>query len=125
MPKPFADYEWDDDFPGTFKPGKRGENRDLEDVLADWENRDNPACMQLPQDQLWQVPLAPAEDILSWLARIGLLEEEEDEGEQDGVPRSDGLLEDEFDLDDEEDSAVLSTALPESRGATLSDSFEL
>ena len=60
IPKPFSDYEWDPEFPGTFKPGiKNRENYDLEDVLEMWEGRDNPACMQLPQDQLWQVPLAP------------------------------------------------------------------
>ena len=55
MAKPFSDYEWDPTYPGTFKPGQREENRELDDVLEMWEGRDNPACMQLPQDQLWQV----------------------------------------------------------------------
>lgn len=100
--KPFADYEWDPSFPGSFKPGTRRENQDLDDVLAEWEGKDNPACMELPQDQPWQVPLAPAEDILSWLSRVGLLTEEENSGEDDEVPapRGDSLLEDEFDLSD-------------------------
>ena len=55
QPKPFADYEWDPEFPGSFKPGTRGENYDLDVVLEMWEGRDNPSCMELPQDQLWQV----------------------------------------------------------------------
>jgi hypothetical protein len=55
LPKPFADYEWDPSFPGTFKPGTRGENQDLDAVLEAWKDRENPACMQLPQDALWQV----------------------------------------------------------------------
>jgi hypothetical protein len=102
MPKPFSDYEWDPTFPGTFKPGMRGENHDLEDVLAMWEGRDNPACMELPQDQLWQVPLAPAEDILSWLGRIGLLEKDEDSAEEEeSFNRGDSLLDEEFDLDED------------------------
>jgi hypothetical protein len=75
--KPFADYEWDDDFPGTMKPGKRRENYELDEVLEAWEGRDNPACLELPQDVLFQVPMAPPEDILSWLERIGLLDDEE------------------------------------------------
>jgi hypothetical protein len=100
QPKPFADYEWDDDFPGTFKPGNKGENYNLDDVLEMWEGKENPACMELPQDQLWQVPLAPPEDILSWLKRIGLMEEEETNTEEDGsLARGDSLLDDEFDLD--------------------------
>ena len=100
--KPFPDYEWDPSFPGTFKPGKRGENQDLEDVLKMWEGRDNPACMELPQDQLWQVPLAPAEDILSWLSRIGLLEDDSQaEEEEEERTRGDSLLDDEFDLNDD------------------------
>ena len=102
MPKPFADYEWDPEFPGSFKPGTRGENQNLDEVLAEWEGRDNPACMQLPQDQLWQVPLAPPEDILSWLKRIGLLEEEDAlQDEEEMLGRGDSLLDDEFDLDEE------------------------
>ena len=98
--KPFADYEWDDSFPGTFKPGTRGENQDLAEVLEMWKDRENPACMELPQDQLWQVPLAPPEDILSWLNRIGLLAEEDETLEEEKT-RGDSLLEDEFDLDDD------------------------
>lgn len=56
-----------------------------------------------------QVPLAPPEDILSWLQRIGLLEEAEGAaGDEDQTLRSDRLLDDEFDLDaeDEEDAAI-------------------
>ena len=104
--------------PGTFKPGKRSENCDLEDVLKDWEGRDNPSATFLPQDQLWQVPLAPPEDILSWLSRIGLLEEEEEDGEE-SMPQGDSLLEDEFDLDDDGSASLLSAVEPE--GATMSD----
>lgn len=102
MPKPFSDYEWDPAFPGSFKPGLAGENYDLDVVLEMWEGRENPACMQLPQDQLWQVPNAPPEDILSWLGRIGLLEEEETgKDEEEPLERGDSLLDDEFDLDEE------------------------
>ena len=106
QPKPFSDYEWDPTFPGTFKPGTaRGENHNLESVLAIWEGKENPACMELPQDQLWQVPLAPPEDILSWLKRINLLEEDAAYQEEENLGRSDSLLDDEFDLDSmEEDS---------------------
>ena len=53
-----------------------------------------------------QVPLAPPEDILSWLNRIGLLEEEgQDEDEGPGGQSS--LLDDEFDLDGEDDAVLL------------------
>ena len=55
LPKPFSDYEYDPSYPGSFKPGTRGENQDLDKVLEDWKDRDNPACMQLAQDELWQV----------------------------------------------------------------------
>ena len=49
-----------------------------------------------------QVPLAPPEDILSWLARVGLLEAEDGVAEEDdGFGAADSLLEDEFDLDDD------------------------
>ena len=49
-----------------------------------------------------QVPLAPPEDILSWLTRIGLLEVEDGVAEEDdGFGAADSLLEDEFDLDDD------------------------
>ena len=58
---------------------------DLDEVLEEWKDKENPACMELPQDQLWQVPLAPPEDILSWLKRIGLLEEEETGQEEDEI----------------------------------------
>ena len=52
-----------------------------------------------------QVPLAPAEDILSWLERIGLLETEEQvQEEEEALVRGDGLLDDEFDLDAEGDA---------------------
>jgi len=100
LEKPFADYEWDDSFPGTFKPGTRGENYDFDTVLEMWDGKDNPACTELPQDQLWQVPLAPPEDILSWLSRIGLLEEEETREEEEVTARGDSLLDDEYDLEE-------------------------
>jgi len=101
-PKPFSDYEWDPSYPGSFKPGTRSENYDLDVVIDMWEGRDNPSCIELPQDELWQVPLAPPEDILSWLGRIGLLEEEVDaEEEEENLGRGDSLLDDEFDLDEE------------------------
>ena len=114
QPKPFSDYEWDPAFPGTFKPGTRGENQDIDQVLEDWKDRDNPACMQLPQDQLWQVPLAPPEDILSWLKRIGLMVEEDDgQQQEEALGRGDSLLDDEFDLDEDgiDESATASGAL--------------
>ena len=53
-----------------------------------------------------QVPLAPPEDILSWLKRIGLLEEEKVEEEEEALSRGDSLLDDEFDLDDEDAMAM-------------------
>ena len=107
--------------PGTFKPGTRGENYNLEDVLEMWKDRDNPACTELPQDELWHVPLAPAEDILSWLGRVGLLQEEEEDPYMDdtGVPRGDSLLEDEFDLDGDADAVSLAPTEPQ--GAVMSD----
>lgn len=121
MEKPFADYEWDPTFPGSFKPGTRRENRDLDDVLAEWEGKENPACMEMPQDQLWQVPLAPPEDILSWLQRIGLLEDDEAAGEEaDFVGRGDSLLEDEFDLDED---AIAEGGLAVDAG--ISDSIDM
>lgn len=123
MPKPFADYTWDDDFPGTLKPGKSRENEELDEVLAAWEGRDNPNCMELPIDQLWQVPLAPAEDILSWLDRIGLLSHEDDDEEQVRVAAETGLLQDEFDLEDSDiaDGSLLGAQSPSDAGATMSD----
>ena len=86
-----------------------------------WKDRDNPACAELPQDQLWQVPLAPPEDILSWLGRVGLLEDEEGEEEEDGGSRSDSLLDDEFDLDEDADSAGVLAGSSEPEGAMMSD----
>jgi hypothetical protein len=100
--KPFADYEWDPSFPGSFKPGTRKENYDIDTVFEMWEGKDNPAAMELPQDQLWEVPLAPPEDILSWLKRIKLMDEEDEASEEEEDFRTDSLLDDEFDLDDVE-----------------------
>merc|ERR1719326_2012585 len=37
QPKPFSDYEWDDSYPGTFKPGTRGENYDMDEVEKMWK----------------------------------------------------------------------------------------
>lgn len=84
-----------------------------------WEGRDNPACTILPQDQLWQVPLGPPEDILSWLTRIGLLQDDEAEESEDGATRGESLLEDEFDLD--EDAAPTVVGGTDERGAVMSD----
>ena len=97
IPKPFSDYEWDDSYPGTMRPGLRTENRELDDVLEDWEEKENGNVMELPRDQLWQVPLKPPEDILTWLARIGLLDESDDG--DDSTRADSSLLDDEFDLD--------------------------
>jgi len=99
--KPFSDYEWDPSYPGTFKPGTRGENYDFEEVEKMWEGRDNPAALQLPQDVPWQIPLAPPEDILSWLDRIGLLVKSEDIEEDPGTRGERDRVEEDFDLDDE------------------------
>lgn len=53
-------------------------------------------------DVCLQVPLAPPEDILSWLYRIGLIEEEEEATEEESLTSGgDSLLDDEFDLDEE------------------------
>ena len=115
MPKPFSDYEWDDSYPGTFKPGKRRENQDLEEVLEFWEGRPNPAALELPQDVQWQIPQKPPEDILSWLSRIGILADEVDEdqgSEGGGAAKGDSLLDDEFDLDEDvEEDAMLSDSI--------------
>jgi hypothetical protein len=77
IPKAYSDYEWDDNYPGTFKPGKREENYPLDKVFELWKDRENPAAIELRTDELWAVPLAPPEDILGWLERIGLLQDEE------------------------------------------------
>ena len=102
QPKPFSDYEWDPSYPGTFKPGLTRENKNLDEVLAAWEGKENPAALQMPRDQLWQVPLAPPEDILSWLGRVGLLKDDDaDDNEEENLGGGDSLLDDEFDLDEE------------------------
>lgn len=103
LPKQYSDYEWDDGYPGTLKPGKREEMYSLEAAFKLWEGKENPACIELRQDELWEVPIPPPEDILSWLDRIGLLSDEVDE--VDEVLEKDfstepSLLEDEFDLED-------------------------
>lgn len=126
MPNVYSDYEFDPDFPGTMKPGNRLENRELSTVLEEWEDRPNPNCMQLPQDMLIHVPLKPPEEILTWLDRRGLLDTEEDE---DVVPARDvGLIDEEFDLEDdpelsEGEFSVSDSAIIESteQGATMSD----
>ena len=89
-----------------------------------WEGRENANMMELPQDELWQVPMPPPEDILSWLNRIGLLQETPDEDEESLADSS--LLDDEFDLDDEDSDskAPLQDSVIESsqeQGATMSD----
>ena len=81
LQKPYSDYVWDDSYPGTLKPGTLKENIDLDEAFEMWEGRENANMMELPQDELWQVPMPPPEDILSWLNRIGLLQETPDEDE--------------------------------------------
>ena len=100
------------------------ENIDLDEAFEMWEGRENANMMELPQDELWQVPMPPPEDILSWLNRIGLLQETPDEDEESLADSS--LLDDEFDLDDEDSDskAPLQDSVIESsqeQGATMSD----
>ena len=97
LPKPYSDYEWDDSYPGTLKPGLRGEGTTTEEVIEMWKDKKNGNVMELPRDQLWQVPLKPPEDILSWLDRIGLLDNSDDDDTPRGTEAN--LIDDEFDLD--------------------------
>ena len=124
LQKPYSDYVWDDSYPGTLKPGTLKENIDLDEAFEMWEGRENANMMELPQDELWQVPMPPPEDILSWLNRIGLLQETPDEDEESLADSS--LLDEEFDLDDEDSDskAPLQDSVIESsqeQGATMSD----
>lgn len=130
LPKVYSDYEWDDSYPGTFKPGLRTEMYSLDDVFELWEGKENPACIELRQDQLWAVPTAPPEDILSWLDRIGLLSDDEEEGSDDAEEKElsadSSLLDDEFDLEEGEgegtDMAISDQILEtKESGATMSD----
>ena len=119
LPKAFSDYEWDESYPGTLKPGLRKENRDLDEVMEMWKDKENGNVMELPRDELWQVPLKPPEDILTWLARIGLLDESEDD---DPASRADSsLLDDEFDLDGSLDEETVFSGAMSEDGATISD----
>lgn len=124
MPKVFSDYEWDDSYPGTFKPGKRKEDWSTDDVFELWKDRENPNAIEMPRDELWAVPLAPPEDILSWLDRIGLLDDAPEEEPAVKVAES-SLLEEEFDLEDGESDAELAISsmleAPKESGATMSD----
>ena len=75
MEKPFSDYKWDPDHPGSMPPGIAREMYEIEDVEAMWEGRDNPACTEYPSDQYIEDPRKPPEDMLAWLDRIGMLSE--------------------------------------------------
>jgi len=119
IPKAFSDYEWDESYPGTMKPGLRLEHQELDDVLEMWKDKENGNVMELPRDQLWQVPLKPPEDILTWLARIGLLDESEDG--DDSTRADSSLLDDEFDLDGSDVAEEGMFQDPDSEGATMSD----
>ena len=121
LPKPFSDYEWDPTYPGTMKPGLRLENQELDDVLEMWKDKENGNVMELPRDQLWQVPLKPPEDILTWLARIGLLDESEDG--DDSTRADSSLLDDEFDLDGSDVAEEGMFQDPDTDGATMSDTL--
>ena len=83
---------------GKLKPGTLKENINLDEAFEMWEGlrtqHDGAAA-----GQLWQVPMPP-EDIPSWLNRIGLLQETPDEDVESLADSS--LLDDEFDLDDED-----------------------
>ena len=124
LPKPYADYVWDDAYPGTLKPGTREEDWSTDDVFKLWENRDNPNSIQLSSDELWAIPLPPPEDILSWLDRIGLLDDDEDADEGGNLADS-SLLDEEFDLEegDADSDLGLGSMLetPKESGATMSD----
>ncbi|EOD19330.1 hypothetical protein EMIHUDRAFT_242945 [Emiliania huxleyi CCMP1516] len=115
--KVFSDYEWDPDFPGTFKPGLKRENYDFDEVVEMWKDR--------PNENTLHLPLKPPERILDWLARKGLLSEPEQEGEE-GARAESGLLDEEFDLDeaDEEGGGMGDAPLIDQKelgGATMSD----
>jgi hypothetical protein len=69
----------------------------LEKVMEMWKGKELPAATELRADELWEIPLAPPEDILRWLDRIGRLADE-DEFELKTIST---LLEDEFDLEEE------------------------
>ena len=49
--KVFSDYEWDPDFPGTFKPGLKRENYDFDEVVEMWKDRPNENVMRLHLDE--------------------------------------------------------------------------
>ena len=46
LPKPYADYEPDENYPGTLPPGTRRENYPIDEVMEMWEGKENPNWMQ-------------------------------------------------------------------------------
>ena len=65
--------------------------------------------------------MKPPEDILTWLARIGLLDESDDADDSSRADSS--LLDDEFDLDGSDVSEESMFSDPDAEGATMSDSL--
>ena len=58
-PRAFSDYEWDESFPGTLKPGLAKDNYDMDDVMQAWEGKEFEAVLDttlaprlLPQPEL-------------------------------------------------------------------------
>jgi len=123
-PKIYPDYEWEDSYPGTLKPGTKKTAHELDDVMAEWEGKENENVMAFPQDELIHIPLKPPEDILAFLARRGILDTADDAAERAPEVAGDALLDDEFDLEGEESEGFIAEGQlldTKDQGATMSD----
>ena len=122
-PRAFSDYEWDESFPGTLKPGLAKDNYDMDEVMQAWEGKEFEAVLELSMDEQFHVPIKPPERILDWLERVGLLSDEDEDAPQpdDEKLSTSGLLDEEFDLEGEEMVEPPILDIAKDQGATMSD----
>ena len=116
------DYVWDDSYPGTPKPGTLKENIDLDEAFEMWEGREREHDGAAAGRAVAGADAAGGHPELAQPDRAAAGDPDEDE---ESLADS-SLLDDEFDLDDEDSDskAPLQDSVIESsqeQGATMSD----
>lgn len=103
-----AGYEWDEDYPGTLKPGKEPDNYPLEEVMAS-EVYELMEYQELDIDERDPHIFPPDDDFLEWLAREGKLlprGASEAEFDTEADKQISGITEDDLDFADDDSKMI-------------------
>lgn len=100
------DYTWDENYPGTLKPGQVEENTPLDKVLAS-EVYENMVYEEMDIDERTPHVFTPDEDFLEWLAKEGrLIPRDIDDEDIEVEKQMDGLAEDDLEYGDDDSKTI-------------------